>query len=483
MQINKIATAALGLILGIHLCGCAGSSINPTSTTPNSSATVNLVVTDTPPSNITVLSFQVQITGAVLEPGDVSLLPRPVTVDLAQLVSDTGFLASTVIDSGTYTSMTMTLANPQVTIINSGVSSITISGQSCAAGATCTFIPALNNASVTISSGVFPITVAANSSTGLNLDLSIPDLLQSDLSVTLADGKSVNLSLLPQPSSSSSEQAKIDDVFGTISSISGGQIDITTAFGDSLVLTSSSSTAYNYPASVCSTASASCLSVGQVVTADLSLLGNGALSLNAISYAGDSGAQEVKGIVLSTDTAAAVPTMELLVQRSINVSSLTPGQIATVSLPSGTKYAVGTAVYPGTSGASFSSALDLLTGQELVVNVGSNLVTGAAPSFTASTADLESSQLIGEVASVNSASSSLSINGLSGLLTGSRPIIQQMNVQTAATTEFIGFSPTSFSAVSDGQFIAAKGPLFNTVGSSGYPTVSAIQLRKRDDGN
>jgi hypothetical protein len=165
MQIYKIATAALGLILGIHLCGCAGSSINSTSTTPNSNATVNLVVTDTPPTNITVLSFQVQITGAVLEPGNVLLLPRPVTVDLAQLVSDTGFLASTVIDSGTYTSMTMTLANPQVTILNSGVSSITVSGQSCAAGATCTFIPALNNASVTISSGVFPITVAANSTT------------------------------------------------------------------------------------------------------------------------------------------------------------------------------------------------------------------------------------------------------------------------------------------------------------------------------
>ena len=483
MQINKIATAALGLILGIYLSGCAGRLTDSTTTTSDSNATVNLVVTDTPSTNITVLSFQVQITGAVLEPGNISLLPRPVTVDLAQLVSDTGLLASTVIDSGTYTSMTMTLANPQVTILNNGASSITVAGQTCAAGATCTFVPALNNASVTISSGVFPITVSANSTTGLNLDLSIPDLLQSDLSVTLANGKSVNLSVLPQPSGSSSEQAKIDDVFGTISSISGTRIGITTAFGDSLVLTSSGSTTYNYPASVCSTSGASCLAVGQVVTTDLSLSGNGALSLNAISYAGASGAQVVKGIVLSTDTTAAVPVMELLVQRTINVSALTPGQIVTVSLPSGTKYAIGTAVYPETSGAGFSSASDLLTGQELVVNVGSNLVTGSAPSFVASTAYLESSQLIGEVASVNAADASLSINGLSGLLTGSRPVIQQMNVQTGTTTDFVGFSSASLSAVSDGQFVVAKGPLFNTVGSSGYPTISAIQLRKRADGN
>ncbi len=339
------------------------------------------------------------------------------------------------------------------------------------------------DASVTISSGVFPITATANSTTGLNRDLSIPDLLQSDLSTTLANGTSVNLSVLPQPSSSSSDQAKIDDVFGTISSISGNQLGITTAFGDSLVLTSSGSTMYNFPTSVCSTAGASCLAVGQVVTTDVSLLGNGGLAFNSISYVGGSGAQEVKRLVLSIDTTAAVPTMQLLVQRSINVSSLTPGQTATVSLPSGTKYAVGTAVHPGTSGASFSSALDLLTGQELVVNVGSNLVTGSTPSFTASTAYLESSQLIGVVTSVNSANSTLSINGLSGLHTGARPIVQQMDVQTGASTGFIGFSPASFSAVSDGQYVAAKGPLFNTVASSGYPTISAIQLRKRAAGN
>jgi hypothetical protein len=483
MYMQKILTAGLGLVAGIYLCGCTAGSTGQSSPTPTANATVNLVVTDTPPTDVTVLSFQVQITEAVLQPGNVSLLPRPVTVDLAQLVSDTGFLASTVIDSGTYTSMTMTLANPQVTIMNNGLSAVAVSGQTCAAGATCTFAPALNNASVTISSGVFPITVAANSTTGLNLDLSIPDLLQSDLSVTLANGTSVNLSVLPQPSSNSSQQAKVDDVFGTISSISGSQIGITTAFGDSLVLTGSGSTTYNYPASICSTASSACLSVGQVVTTDLSLLGDGGLALNSISYAGNSGAQAVKGLVLSTDATAAIPTIQLLVQRSINASSLTAGEVATVSFPTGAEYAIGTATYPQASGAVFTSASDLMAGQELVVNVWSNLVTGSAPSFTASIAYLESSQLIGEVASVDSATSSLSINGLSGPLISSRPAIQQMDVQTAATTEFVGFSPASMSAVGVGQFVAAKGPLFNTMGISGYPTLCAIQLRERAAGN
>ena len=249
------------------------------------------------------------------------------TVDLAQLVSDTGFLASSVIGSGAYTSLTMTYANPQVTILNNWAASLTLSGQTCAAGATCTCAPALNDANVTVSNGLFPLRVTANSTTGLNLDLSIPDLLQSDLSMTLASGKSVNLSVLPQPSSSGAEQAQIADVFGTITAISGAQVTLTTAFGDTLVLTDSSATQYAFPVAVCSTPAASCMEVGQIVTADLSLLGNGGLALNTLSYAGASGGQLVKGLIFGINTSGATPTAQIRLQRSINVSPITTGQM------------------------------------------------------------------------------------------------------------------------------------------------------------
>ena len=311
MKIQQVVRAGFGLVLsaglsaGLGLLSGCGMNGTTTTTTTGGDATVNFTVSDTPPTAVTVLSFQVQIASAVLQPGNVSILPRAVTVDLAQLASDTGFLASEVIGSGTYTSMTLTLANPQVTLMNNTSAALSLNGQSCAVGAVCTYVPALDSASVTISSGVFPLTVSASSSTGLNLDLSIPDLLQSDLSVTLANGNAANLSLLPA-ATKAAQQAEIADVLGTVTSVSGSSVDVTTAFGDSLVLTTSGSTVYKYPAAVCSGETSACVAAGQIVTADLSLLGDGSLGVNALSYAGASGAQVVKGLVLGVSTSGSV---------------------------------------------------------------------------------------------------------------------------------------------------------------------------------
>jgi hypothetical protein len=219
-----------------------------------------------------------------------------------------------------------------------------------------------------------------------------------------------------------------------------------------------------------------------MVITDLSLAGDGALSINSVSYVGSSGASLVKGLVLSTDMTGALPTAQLLLQYGLNASSLSAGQIATVSLPTDTSFAVGTAAYPQVSTASFAAATDLIPGQELIVSVGSDLVAGSSPTFSTGSVLLEASQVIGEVASVDTASASLDIDGLSGLFTGERPFIQQMGIQTGTATTFAGFSPASISGVSAGQFVAAKGPLFNDTTSTSA-TLGAIELRTRSAGN
>jgi hypothetical protein len=457
------------------LTGCGATSSMTTTTAPTTGGTVNFTVSDTPPTAVTILSFQVQIASAVLQPGNVSILPRPVTVDLAQLATDTGFLASSVIGSATYTSLTMTLANPSITLMNNTTAALNLNGQTCAAAAICNYTPALDTASVTLSSGVFPLTVTASSSTGLNLDLSIPDLLQTDLSINLANGNAANLSLLGKVAAKD-PVAPIADIFATITSISGDTINIKTSFGDTLILTTASSTTYQYPASVCSSASSSCLATGQSIVADLSLLGDGSLATDSISFAGAPNAPAVKGLVLSTDAS----TVQFLIQRQLNASTLSTGQIATLSTPAGTSFAVGASNYPAIAGATFASASDLLTGQELIANLTTPPAASSTPTLTSTALFLEPSQVAGEVSAINSTAASATLNSLSGLFTASKPYIQQLTLQTGPSTLYTGFTVTSFSALDTGALLSAKGPLFNTTGS---PTLAALQLRARNTTN
>jgi hypothetical protein len=457
---------SIGMLDG---CGAGNSAV--TGTTNGESATVNFLVTDTPPSAVTVLLFQVQIASAVLQPGNVSILPRPVTVDLAQLASDTAFLSSEVIGSATYTSMTVTLANPQVTLMNNTTTQLSLNGQNCAVGAVCTYVPALNQATFTISSGVFPLTVTANSTTGLAMDLSIPDLLQSDLSVSTASGASANFSLLP-----GNTNVKLGDVLGTVTAVSTGQIKMTTAFGDSLTLTAGSGTIYSYPAGTCASANAACVGAGQIVSVDPSLPGEGGLAVNSLSYVGASGSAVVKGLVLDVDESGAEPIAKLLVQRQIGATALTAGQIAEVTLGAATTYGIGTVAYPSVADGVFSSAGDLAAGQELFVGVASE--SGA--NFFAGGLLLEASQVVGKVAAVDASSGSVSVNGLSGLFTGARPVVQTMNVQTGSSTLYNGFSVDDFAAITAGDFVVVKGPLFATAGGN---VVGAVQVRALTVGN
>ncbi len=461
-----------GLVLSVAmLSGCGAGNSTGAGTTTGESATVNFLVTDTPPSAVTVLSFQVQIASAVLQPGNVSILPRPVTVDLAQLATDTAFLSSEVIGSATYTSMTVSLANPQVTLMNNTTGPLSLNGQSCGVGAVCTYVPALDQASLTVSNGVFPLTVTANSTTGLAMDLSIPDLLQSDLSVSMASGASANFSLLP-----GNTNLELGDVLGTVTAVSSGQIAVTTAFGDSLTLTTGSGTIYSYPAATCAGANSACVAVGQIVSADVSLPGEGGLALNSLSYVGASGSAVVKGLVLGVDKSGAEPVASVLVQRQIGATGLTAGQIALVTLDGATTYAVGTVAYPSVAGGAFTSEGDLVTGQEVFVGVAS----GSGTAFGAGGLLLEASQVVGKVAAVDAASGVVSVNGLSGLFTGARPAVQTVSVQTGPSTTYDGFSVADFGAIAAGDFVVAKGPLFATAGGN---AVGSSEVRARSLGN
>ena len=88
-------------------------------------------MTDDPTSGVSVLFFQVSLTSATLTPAAgsgstslVSLVENPIQIDVTQLQALSAFLANENVPAGTYSSLSLTFANPQLVIFNSSDASL-----------------------------------------------------------------------------------------------------------------------------------------------------------------------------------------------------------------------------------------------------------------------------------------------------------------------------------------------------------------------
>ncbi|MFZ0035795.1 MAG: hypothetical protein WAK91_00115, partial [Candidatus Acidiferrales bacterium] len=192
--------------LAVALCGLialgactrrlgSGGSLGSGSSAPFTlaiSSPFTIGTVDNPPSGVTVISFRIMVTGAVLQPGNVSLITTPQTIELTQLQTDNFTLGTTNVPTGNYTSLDLTLANPDMTIYN-GAGSVA----NCAVGTICELQPTLTVSSVTLSPAV---TISANAPAGAELELSVNDSLQPDLSFN----PSLGLTFVDLPSVASS---------------------------------------------------------------------------------------------------------------------------------------------------------------------------------------------------------------------------------------------------------------------------------------
>jgi len=135
---NRSLFAVFGLLFAcvLMIYSCGGSMTNPLR--PGASA-LSVTITDTPPSGVTVLSFEVSVTGATLNPGGVDLLAGrgPVRIEVEELETESAFLNTAGVNPGTYTSLDLTFANPDLTFKNGTM--MMLAG--CAPGAVCEIKP------------------------------------------------------------------------------------------------------------------------------------------------------------------------------------------------------------------------------------------------------------------------------------------------------------------------------------------------------
>lgn len=491
---RKATLALIATTILLFMTGCSSqapvTSVTPTSPVP-AVVPVGLTVTDDPPAGVVVLFFQLTITSASFQPGNVSLLSstNPIPVNVTQLQADSAFLGSTNVAAGTYTSLTLTFADPQLTIYNGTGAAI----GTCANNTICQLTPTTTPLTLTFSSAPFPLTVTANLPVALQLDIHLNKIIQSDLSVSLAATNGVSVSRLPSfpaghPSSG------LGKLFGTVQTVGTNQFTLQTPWGRTLTIDVNGSTTYNIPftaicGGLCNIAcqGLGCIIVGDVLKVRVNLQPDGSLLASEVDYIVGPGQQIYEGTIVSLNTSGSNTTMNLILQNAAAASTTSNapslGAYASVTVPAtGVTYSVdsGSFTIPSVySMGTFTSAGNLLAGQEVTVgaegSVSISTSSGAnwglpTLTFTASSITLEPSQITGQITGVDASTSSFQISPMVSYfiahLNTPTASVNPVNLSAYATsqTSYEGLSQDSFSGLAVNNIVSVEGWLFQYTG-------------------
>jgi hypothetical protein len=486
------------------LTGCGTTSNPMTASGSGGSVPVSLSMTDDPPAGVSVLFFQVSLTGATMTPASgtaVSLLNNntPIQIDVTQLQALSAFLSTADLTAGTtYNSLSLTFANPELVIFNQSDTSL---ASTCAVGSVCQLTPTIDNsATVNFTSSPFPLTVSANNPIGLLVDFHLNTVIQSDLSVNLGVANGISVAELP----STPTHPQFGSVTGEVESVnaSNNQFTMLTAWGRTFTVDTTSSTTFDdFPSSACATAGIGCVADGQVVQVQVaSVAAKGVLTASQVTYVQAAGTQTVEGTVIRivpAPTPAGEEIVDMLLHQNPAATSGVPlGGVATVTLASGAMYSIDNNGFTIPSGLSFTGTADVIVGQNLQVVVEPGTLSskggpgwgGWGPpqtvSFTTETVALEPSQVTGMISALDSADQSFTLGLNLGPWFAAWPMAANavsFDVMTTSQTTYQGFSTESYDGLATQDFVSVDGWLFPAA-SSGPLQIAAQSVVQHSGG-
>lgn len=466
-------------VIGLLLAGCGRFPGNgPISGGGANTAPVSLTMTDTPPSGVSVISFRISVTGAVLQPGNVSLLSlnNPLPVEITQLQTRNAILGTANVVTGVYNSLTLTFSSATLTILNESGSAI----GTCLNGAVCVLTPAISPMTVTFSSTPFPITLSQNIPVGLQVDVNLSTILQSDLSANLSTPSGVTLTQLPA-AALNTELALIDNITGVVQSKGTNQFTLKNNDATSFIINTDSVTQFDFSAINCTANDLTCVTTGQILSIDASLLGSGSLFANQVTLNAAAGKQLVTGTITGVSTFGNVTTIQLVVLgEEPSIPNILAGDIASVTLQNNTAFSIDSSNFTIPGGFSFQAISDLAVGQKVQVHVAGTVTTTPSLSFPTDSVALEPADLSGTVGLVNAGAGTFTINNLPALFTGG--IVSpaaQIQVQTTSQTAFDNLTPNSFTAIIGGNLVSVGGWVFSTPSGTTPLTIVAKEVRGR----
>jgi len=472
MSDGRVRAFVLLLAVACILAGCSGGGVHfaggQADTVP-----VSVSMTDTPPTGVSVLSFQATLTDARLNPGNVELLAAPVTVNLTRLQTETSLLSSVTVPPGTYTSVALTFSSPSpLTIENNSGGTLTDGVTNCLNGEVCTLSPAVSSLTGSVSLPGAGATLSGTTPAALLLDLNVANALANapPLEATLIANTTVS-QLAPEQGA---PFETLEDVVGVVSGPSSGAFVLQTALGDYNITTNSTTQYLNFPGAVCSPVGFSCIAASEIVSVNMSLQTSNTLVATDIFYEDDSTAlPEIEGVVVATSSLPAQFSMVVL-QKTPAASSPAIGSEVEVALTNNAPtFAIDNLVGTlNTSAFSFAGPSDMIVGQEVSVQQGSG---STASVLQASRVLLRSSRITGTVATT--AFPNFTVNGLPPFLQNASPAITQIEVETATEftpngTEYGGTAPV-INDIADGHSISVRGQLF---ANNGNPTLLASRV-------
>jgi hypothetical protein len=467
MRISVCLAGLAGLLFFLN--GCGGGAMSTAIGTPGTVQTsaVTLMMTDAPPVGVTVLSFEVTVNGAVLNPGNVQLIAAPQKIEIKNLETESALLTTINAPAGTYQSITVNLSNPELTILNQSGAAI----GNCANNAVCHLEPAAAG-NVTFSSAPFPLMLAANTPTAFQVDVNVESLISNDLTLNFNAASAVTLAQLPLPGQPADHLDDLDDLLGTVQSVdaSNKKFTLHSMAGDFSIQTDGNT---EFELEGCSANNFTCLVTGAVVEIDARVMSGGTIIAKKIELQENEVEDELEGTIFKIDDTTHFDMVVLGELRG--TSNVNLGNTIVVSLSSA-NFQVDTngLTVPGALQGAFEGAVDtsqLIPGQEVQVKV-SSVTPGPPLAVTTNRVRLRRDQFTANVTGAPAAPN-FNVAGLSGLFTGAG--ISTIQVQTSSTTNFQGVAGVS--NLADSDRVSLRGLLFGNGGND--PILIAGKVRKR----
>jgi len=468
----------LAPLLSLALLFACSGSMSPIRVT--NGVPMSLTIGDTPPTGVAVLFFEASITGASLQPSDstkpaVSVLNAPVEIEFGHLQTDTAFLSLANVTPDTYSSMTLTFGNAEMTIVNHSGAAI----GSCAKDAVCQMTPSFSTSMVKLSGAPFPVTIAMNSVVGVKLDLDVNSSVQNDLSIN----PSVTIAHFRQREDSDEDQEmeELDELDGQITALGTNQFTLVDRHGQSFTVNVDSNTVFeDFDRAGCTASPQdfTCLKMDQIVEVELSENGMGTMLAKRVEFIENASQEAIKGTITSVDSSTQFHMVVFREEPSVN--GISEGAPVAVTIAPNATFQIGMEEMGENGGFSmlgfsFASSADLMVGQDVQVRPGMVSSSGGAVTVTVTTdlIRLWPSQITGQVGSINSSTGTFTLTGLSPLFTGATPPVNTITVLTLSNMNFEDFPSQSQLAV--GNKVSVKGLLFNT------PTTPTLVSRTIED--